>query len=197
MQPKYANSVIYKIVCLDPAITDLYVGSTTNLTRRKYEHKSICNNKSCEKYDRYVYRFIRDNGGFDNWQFVVVRRYKNIETKEQLLQKERKYIEQLKATLNIVVPTRTQQEYCDTHRHMINKNSKKHYDKHKDIINEKSKAKYQENKEEKKEWFRQHYQKTKHIRNEAIQCECGCMISKYHLKRHQQTEKHKTLMGEL
>lgn len=197
MQPKYANSVIYKIVCLDPTITDLYVGSTTNLTRRKYEHKSCCLNPRRNNYNLYVYRFIRDNGGFDNWQFVVVRRYKNIETKEQLLKKERKHMERLKATLNKQVPTRTNQEYCDTHRHLINKNSKRYYDKHKDIINEKSKVKYQETKEEKKEWHRQHYQKIKHIRNGATQCECGCMISKCHLKRHQQSHKHKQLMSEL
>jgi hypothetical protein len=63
-------------------------------------------------------------------------------------------MERLKATLNKQVPTRTQKESC--------------------------KANFEKNKEEKKEWYRQHYQKNKHIRNEAIQCECGCMISKYH-----------------
>jgi hypothetical protein len=82
MQPKYENSVIYKIVCLDPTITDLYVGSTTNLIRRKCAHKNSCLNVNYKKYNYYVYRFIRDNGGFDNWVFVVVRRYNNITTKE-------------------------------------------------------------------------------------------------------------------
>jgi hypothetical protein len=87
MQPKYNNSCIYKIVCFDREIKDLYVGSTTNLTRRKCDHKSSCTNPSSKKYNRYVYRYMRDNGVFENWQFVVVRRYKNIETKEQLLKK--------------------------------------------------------------------------------------------------------------
>jgi len=36
----YTNTIIYKIVCNDLNITDLYVGSTTDFTNRKYNHKS-------------------------------------------------------------------------------------------------------------------------------------------------------------
>jgi hypothetical protein len=129
---------------------------------------------------------MRDNGGFQNWQFVVVRTYKNIETKEQLLKKERKYMERLKATLNKQVPSRTYKE-----------SYKAHYEKNKDVINEKSKAKYQLNKEAINAWHKEHYQKTKHIRNAKLECECGCMISKYHMKRHISSDKHKQLMGEI
>ena len=87
MQPKYENSVVYKIACLDPTITDLYVGSTTNLTRRTCAHKSSCLNVNSKKNHLYIYRFIRENGGFSNWAFIVIRRYKNIATKEELLRK--------------------------------------------------------------------------------------------------------------
>ncbi len=111
MQPKYANSVVYKIVCLDPTITDLYVGSTTNLIRRKCAHKNTCININNKHHNLYVYTFIRDNGGFENWQFVVVRRYNNIKTKEELLRKKRKYIDKLKPTLNKRLPLQTPAEY--------------------------------------------------------------------------------------
>jgi hypothetical protein len=181
----YANGLIYKLCCNDPNINDIYVGSTTNFSRRKAQHKFHCHTEESDKYNYQVYRFIRENGGWSNWSIVLIRKYSTT-SKLKLERKERQYIERLNATLNIVLPTQTKKEY-----------GTKYYSLKKDIINEKSKAKYQENKEEKKEWFRLHYQKTKHIRNEAIQCECGCMISKYHLKRHQQSEKHKTLMGEL
>ena len=41
---------------------NLYVGSTTNLQQRKYEHKSNCfNEKSKTKYDLKLYKFIREN----------------------------------------------------------------------------------------------------------------------------------------
>ena len=35
---------IYKIVCKDVAVKEIYVGSTTNLKVRKCAHKSSCNN---------------------------------------------------------------------------------------------------------------------------------------------------------
>ena len=42
---KYENGLIYKIVCNDPNITDCYIGSTTNIVKRRQSHKSACNNK--------------------------------------------------------------------------------------------------------------------------------------------------------
>jgi len=171
MQPKYNNSCIYKIVCLDPEIKDLYVGSTTNLTRRKCDHKSSCTNPSNKKYNRYVYRYMRDNGGFENWQFVVVRRYKNIETKEQLLKKERKYMERLNATLNIQVPTQTRKEYFLKNREKLI-DSMKQYD---EIHKEELKAKW----------------------GQQIECECGITYTLRHKNRHKNTQRHKQLMGEI
>ena len=40
----YSNTIIYKIYCIDKTITDFYIGHTTNVTKRKYYHKSSCNN---------------------------------------------------------------------------------------------------------------------------------------------------------
>ena len=37
----YSKSVIYKIVCKNPEIEDFYIGSTTNLTQRKYTHDKV------------------------------------------------------------------------------------------------------------------------------------------------------------
>ena len=38
----YENAIIYKIVCNDLNIKDLYVGHTTDFIRRKYDHKKRC-----------------------------------------------------------------------------------------------------------------------------------------------------------
>ena len=35
----YLNTIIYKIVCKDLSISDVYVGQTTNFTKRKSQHK--------------------------------------------------------------------------------------------------------------------------------------------------------------
>ena len=40
----YSKTIIYKIVCNDLNITDLYIGHTTNFIKRKATHKSNCNN---------------------------------------------------------------------------------------------------------------------------------------------------------
>ena len=40
----YSNAIIYKIVCNNLNITDVYVGHTTQFTKRKNIHKCRCNN---------------------------------------------------------------------------------------------------------------------------------------------------------
>ena len=42
---KYENGLIYKVCCNDPTISDCYIGSTTNIVKRKQNHKHNCNNE--------------------------------------------------------------------------------------------------------------------------------------------------------
>ena len=100
----YANSVVYKIMSLDPEIDDVYVGSTCAFRKRKHDHKKNCCNESSKEYKRYVYQFIRNNGGWDNWSMVVVKAYPDITSEMELLNKEMKWMIKLKATLNKQVP---------------------------------------------------------------------------------------------
>ena len=55
----YSNTIIYKIICNNATITDLYVGHTTNFVQRKSLHKSACNNL---KNNLRLYKKIRENG---------------------------------------------------------------------------------------------------------------------------------------
>ena len=41
--PDYNKTIIYRIVCKDATITDCYIGHTTNIVKRRQEHKNICN----------------------------------------------------------------------------------------------------------------------------------------------------------
>ena len=102
----YQKAKIYKICCKDVDVTDCYVGSTTNMTRRKSTHKCACNNENDEKYNFNVYRFIRDNGGWQNWDMIVVEDFP-CDSKNQLHTRERYHMEDLHATLNKKTPTRT------------------------------------------------------------------------------------------
>ena len=47
----YSNTIIYKITCKDPLITDLYVGQTTNFVQRKHTHKQACGNIKSQIYN--------------------------------------------------------------------------------------------------------------------------------------------------
>ena len=71
--PQYENAVVYKLCCDDPEITDIYVGSTCNFTVRKYQHKTACNNQNAKEYNRNVYKFIRENGGWNNWSMIFIK----------------------------------------------------------------------------------------------------------------------------
>jgi hypothetical protein len=119
----YGKSIIYKLCCKDPTITDIYVGSTVNKNRRNQLHKHYCNNINDKKYNFYVYEFIRNHGNWDNWQFVVVENFP-CENKIQLQTRERYWLETLNATLNKVIPTRTIKEYYKTNCEEILKKQK-------------------------------------------------------------------------
>ena len=62
---------VYRIECLDKNIKEFYIGSTKDLVRRSSKHKSNCHNINAPNYNLNVYKFIRENGGLENWQIVV------------------------------------------------------------------------------------------------------------------------------
>jgi len=49
-----------------------YVGSTVNLYKRKVSHKSNCNDEKSKKYNFPVYQYIRDNGGYDTFDYEIL-----------------------------------------------------------------------------------------------------------------------------
>ena len=96
----YTNTIFYKIYCINPEITDKYIGHTTDFVRRKYSHKqsSINNNNECK-----LYRFIRDNGGWSNWKMEIIAFHK-CEDQYDARKREQQYFEEYNATLNSIEP---------------------------------------------------------------------------------------------
>ena len=104
----YANTVIYKICCKNKEISDIYVGHTTNFTKRKYQHKLSCiNNKSNSK----IYKTIKENGGWDNWEMLEIATY-NCKNSIEARIKEQEHYELLNSTLNTISPLSLQEELC-------------------------------------------------------------------------------------
>ncbi len=107
----WSKALFYRLVCRDPTITECYVGSTTNETKRRNDHKTNCTNQNDKtKYNYFVYRFIRDHGGWQNWQLIVIEQ-RPVNNKLESLIRERFFVEQYKAKLNSYIPSRTQAEY--------------------------------------------------------------------------------------
>lgn len=161
----YNKSYIYKLCCNDINVKDLYVGSTTNFKQRKRLHRSACKTETNKSYNVKVYKFIRENGGFENWSMILITEF-NCNNKLELLREERKHIDELQSSLNCKKPTRTRKEYqieC-----------LKPYQKQYRI----------DNKEKIKE-------KNKKYNLEKLGCRfCKCDISKKHFKEHCMRKKH-------
>ena len=147
----YSNSIIYKLCCKDPNITEIYIGSTVNKYRRKQQHKNDCNNENVKIYNCYVYQFIRGNGNFENWDFVEIEQY-NAADKGHLHARERYWIEELKSELNKVIPTRTQKEYREANKDVFSEYKKEYYEANKDVISERVKEYKEANKDKIKEY---------------------------------------------
>jgi len=104
------NAQIYKIYCKDINIKDCYIGSTYNFKHRYYTHKNNSINKNNNKYNYKVYRFIRDNGGWSNFNMDIIY---SIDVKDniELRKIERNSIKIFEANLNVQIPLRTRAEY--------------------------------------------------------------------------------------
>ena len=63
---------IYEIKSIDKSITETYIGSTWDMKDRQRDHVSRCYNKNTSKYNYSVYKYIRENGDWDNFQMTVI-----------------------------------------------------------------------------------------------------------------------------
>ena len=123
----YSETQFYKIVCRNTDIKDCYVGHTTDFTKRKHQHKRTCyDEKDQIHYNFYLYQFIRENGGWDNFDMILLD---TIDCGNNLRARaiEREFIEAIKPTLNkIKRPLRTEEEALEYR--------KEHYENNKEEI---------------------------------------------------------------
>ena len=146
MPYKDKKKCVYKIVCKDKEITEFYIGSSIYFDRRKYEHKCDSNNLNSSHYCLPLYMFINVNGGFENWEIVLIKEYKFI-TKKELEMNEQYYIELLKPNLNSksAKSIKTKKDYDKEHnnkkancphcgKEMNSKNIKRHIKSQHNIV---------------------------------------------------------------
>tara|TARA_R110001606_G_scaffold127039_2_gene261063 strand:- start:3326 stop:3925 length:600 start_codon:yes stop_codon:yes gene_type:complete len=186
----YNNAVIYKIYCKNIDIKDIYVGSTTNFKKRVACHKRNCNNENGKGYNINLYKYIRNNDGWDNWNITVIEEYKCV-NKLELHKRERYYLETLHATLNMSIPCQTKKEYRENNKNKIKQQQKEHYQKNKDKIKQATK-KYQQT----HKLTREQKDRRNEMARVKITCECGAVINRNSMTNHKKTNRHKSLINQ-
>ena len=156
--------VVYKWICKDSEILQSYIGSTGGFPERKRHHKLNLEHEQNRHYHYKHYQFIREHGGWDNWEFVFLETFEEISTADLLL-REKYWIKTTKYVLNIRVPARSSAELYQDKRE--------------------EKIEYQ------KKYRLENFDKIKTRKDERFQCECGSNIRRDEKGAHFKTKKHK------
>ena len=173
---RYENGCIYILKHKTDDTKEYYVGSTKDFKQRCQFHKVRCNNQNDKKYNLKVYKYIRENGGWEHWKIVKLYDYP-CKNKYKLEQEERRAIEAYKSTLNNFIPTRTNAEYRHEHREYYKEYARKYREDNKEEVNAKQRQYHQNNREEIL------------AKNKVkINCEnCNSLVNKVGLARHKRS----------
>jgi len=161
--PDYQKTVIYKIINYDlPEY--IYIGHTTNFTKRKQHHKeaTYSTTKSNKKYDRKLYRTIRDNGVWGDWKMIIIKEFP-CETRREAETEEQKYMTEI-GTLNAIHSCRSQKQYKEDNKETI--------------------IQWQH------QYRVDNKEKIKESRSKKYTCDCGITSSHDHKARHERSKGH-------
>ena len=123
----YLNSLIYKLECKDGSSNHVYIGSTTNLKTRMYIHKSKCNNQNDKAYNNHKYKYIRNHGGWDNWESVILELYP-CNDKSELHNREQYHLNKFQLNLNQYIPGQTKKQYYKKNIEIIQMKKKEKFE---------------------------------------------------------------------
>jgi len=185
----YSNTVIYRFYSKNPDIEDDYIGHATDFVKRQTNHKSSCNNNSekNKEYNYEVYKYIRENGGFDNWQFEILV-YADLKDKDEAEKLEKHYIKIFKPTLNDNDVAVTPEEKAEYYREYLKKRREDPEYRKKEA--ETTKKWREDNPESWAATLAASVAK----RLESYTCICGCSTSKTNEARHHDSIKHKAFL---
>jgi hypothetical protein len=186
----YSQTCIYKLVHFDDLNdNNIYVGHTTNMTKRKWEHKKTCCNPNSKGYNHKKYQFIRGNGGWDKWQMILVEKYP-CKCSAEAIARERYWVKELKATLNSNEPGRTQKEWYEDNREKVCEQRKEYREANRDKLAEINKEYREANRDKLAEKKKEYYDANRDKIAEKITCDCGSVIRSGDIARHRKSIKH-------
>ena len=171
-----------------------YVGSTTKDLKDRLRIHFYQSLDTTGRRNSTLYKFIRENGK-EHFIIELVEEY-TCETTKELRAREQYWLDELKPELNMfraISNPNYEQECRDKEERR--QRSNRFYHEHKKLVLERQRKYNEDHKDEirerKKIYREEHREEIKQKKTEKMMCECGCEVSKDHLKRHQQTKLHK------
>ena len=199
---RYENGKIYKIV--SPHTDKIYIGSTCKerLCQRLAKHKQ-CYKDWLNNNKRYLSIFeLFILGDVE----IILLESINCKTKDELLKKEREWIEKFKDFIvNKIIPIITKNEdternkkYYIEHKKEIKKFNKIYYENNKQELKQKNKIYRENHKEElkqKKYIYRENHKeqlnkKDSQRKKELYDCKCGIQLQKGSISNHNKSKFH-------
>jgi hypothetical protein len=173
---KYENGKIYKIEAINGEEGDIYIGSTSQkyLCNRMGKHRKVYKDYKANKPVAKTTPFILfDKYGVENC-IITLLELVNCQCKEELLAKERFYLQTLQC-VNKNVPLRTNKEYYQDNKEKITA----------------YKTKWEiDNKSKRDEYRHNRYDSIKTKYSKPFKCECGATGWEMNKNRHFKTKKH-------
>ena len=173
----YDKTHFYKIVCKDFTIQDCYVGHTTDWIKRRSAHKQNSNKSNLKSYNLHLYKFIREHGGWDNWEMIWIKTL-NCENGMEARSEERKCKEELNATLNGQVPSRTRKQYREEEQSQIQEYRNNH-------------------KEDRQQWYEKRRNELLQKQGQVFMCQCGHSYTRSNKSRHLKSKMHQQYIQSL
>ena len=196
----YSKTIIYKIICNAENVDYLYVGSTTDFTKRKYAHKGCCNNINDKSYNENKYIQMRQNGGWANFKMLEIEKYPCNDKREAEAREEELRIK-LKANMNSYRCFTTEEQkkaYQDEYYNENKDKFKEYYNDNKYKLIEQQKAYYIDNKEKVKEKKKEYYNDNKEKIKDKMKLKfvypCGGRYNYGDKSTHFKTAKHKNYL---
>jgi hypothetical protein len=157
----YSKCEMYKIVCKDEELNYIYVGHTTDFTKRKSGHKTKSRTSELK-----LYKTIREHGGWDNFKMLQIETFP-CNNRREAEAREDKLMTELKANMNHYRASRSKKEFNQDNKEKIREQNKTYYEANKEHVRERHKQYHEANKEQLYERMKQYQETNKeHIREQ-------------------------------
>jgi len=183
---------VYKIY--SQKSNEVYIGSTTKLLLQRFlQHK-----KNYKSYNKGKYHFVTSFYilEYDDANIELIEEVE-FDDKKELIKRERFHIEQ-NDCVNKRVEGRTRKEYREDNKQKRLEYLKKYRQANIEKISEKEKEYREQNREKMQELQKQYYeankQKLLEKLKEKITCECGSVVRKSDIRRHEKSIKHQNYL---